>query len=208
MIGLKQIADDRVAITVGSTAEGQVLANHLRGLPGCVEAVGGTASVECQFDLAVTTADSFRAAVRRALGRFDQEHVSRGALHEITVVYGGAAGPDLDAVCRALDLTTAEFVRRHTEREYRVAMLGFTPGFAYLDGMAPSLACPRRDTPRRSVAAGSVGIAGARTGIYALDGPGGWQIVGRTTVKLFEPGSVDPFRLGAGDRVRFLAAEE
>ena len=203
----EQVADDRVAIAVATTASGQALAALLRELPGCLEAVGGIATVECQFDLALVSARDFLAAVDAAISAASWEPVRPGRVLDVPVAYGDAAGPDLDSVCRALDLTRTEFVRRHTGREYKVAMLGFTPGFAYLDGMAESLACPRRDTPRQWVAAGSVGIAGHRSGLYALAGPGGWQIIGRTNLELFDPSAANPFRLGAGDRIRFVAAD-
>jgi KipI family sensor histidine kinase inhibitor len=202
-----RIADDRVAITGLSPALGQALAERLRRLPACIEAVGGIATVECQFDLTATSGDAFMAAVQDELSRGDCAPEQRGHLHEIPVVYGGRGGPDLPAVCAALGLTRDEFVRRHTGPVYTVAMLGFTPGFAYLDGLDESLVCARRETPRQWVAAGSVGIAGPRAGLYALDGPGGWQIVGRTDLTLFDPSAREPFRLGPGDRIRFMASD-
>lgn len=201
-----RVADDRVAISVADAASGQSLARRLRRLPGCLEAVGGIAVVECQFDLATASARDFLRSVAAECTREAGTAVEAGATHEIPVVYGGEAGPDLAQVCTALGIDRDEFVRRHTASAFRVAMLGFTPGFAYLDGTATSLAVPRRETPRRLVPAGSIGIAGERTGIYALDGPGGWQIVGRTAVTLFDAGAAEPFRLEAGDRVRFVKA--
>jgi KipI family sensor histidine kinase inhibitor len=205
---LIRVADDRVAVTGLKPAHGQALAKRLRRLPGCIEAVGGIATVECQFDLSAISGEAFMAAAQGELSRGDLAPEPRGRLHEIPVVYGGAAGPDLAAVCAAVGVTHDEFVRRHTAHVYTVAMLGFTPGFAYLDGLDESLACARRETPRQRVAAGSVGIAGPRAGLYALDGPGGWQIVGRTDLTLFDPSAEEPFRLGPGDRVRFVASGE
>jgi KipI family sensor histidine kinase inhibitor len=209
-VELKQpirVADDRIAITGLNPAHGQALAARLRRLPGCIEAVGGIATVECQFDLCAISGEAFMKAVQGELSGGDIAPDRPGRLHEIPVVYGGAAGPDLPAVCAAVGLTRDEFVRRHTERVYTVAMLGFTPGFAYLDGLDESLACARRETPRQWVAAGSVGIAGSRAGVYALDGPGGWQIVGRTDLTLFDASAREPFRLGPGDRIRFMVSD-
>ncbi len=206
MAGIVGVADDRIAVAVADTAAGQVLADRLRLLPGCIEAVGGIAVVECQFDLAATSAADFAASVRAACERAAGDDAWPGRVHDIPVIYGGKDGPDLEPVCHSLGLDVTEFVRRHTAETYSVAMLGFTPGFAYLDGMDAALAVPRRETPRQHVSAGSVGIAGVRTGIYALDGPGGWQIIGRTPAALFDPEAEVPFRLAAGDRVRFVEA--
>ena len=202
-----RVADDRFAIAVADTASGQALARRLRRLPGCLEAVGGIAVVECQFDPTRVPANVFLPSVAAECTRAAGTAVDAGTTHEIPVVYGGDEGPDLAKVCTALGIDRDEFVRRHTASVFRVAMLGFTPGFAYLDGTATSLAVPRRETPRRFVPAGSIGIAGERTGIYALDGPGGWQIVGRTAVTLFDADAAEPFRLEAGDRVRFVKAD-
>lgn len=123
---------------------------------------------------------------------------------EIPVCYGGAFGPDLDALARAAGLSSDEVIALHSGGTYHVHMLGFVPGFAYLGGLDARIAMPRRDTPRAHVPAGSVGIAGQQTGIYPLDTPGGWQIIGRTPLQLFKPDSSPPSLLNAGDEVRFL----
>lgn len=127
---------------------------------------------------------------------------------EIPVVYGGEAGPDLDAVARQNDLTPAQVVALHSSAEYIVYFLGFQPGFAYLGGLPDILATPRRAEPRLEVAAGSVGIGGSQTGIYPLTTPGGWQIIGRTPLSLFNPGKSSPTLLLPGDSVRFVPQKE
>lgn len=203
-----RVADDRFAVAVESAAEGQNLLGTLRSLPGLLEAVGGMRSVELLFDLAATTGEAFQRDLAALLSDLPNEEIASGALHEIRVHYGGADGPDLDDVCRELGLTRDAFIERHTAVEWSVAMLGFTPGFAYLDGDADDLAVPRLTTPRAAVPAGSVGLAGGRTGIYSLPGPGGWQLVGRTDEELFRRAESDPFRLHASDRVRFVAAND
>lgn len=200
-----RVADDRFAVPVESTARGQALAAELAKLDGCIDAVGAIACVEVRFDAAATPAARFRASIRDVLSGFRGAKAGGGRLHEIPVEYGGAAGPDLDGVCAALGMTAEEFIDRHTGGECTVAMLGFTPGFAYLDGMDAGLAVSRRNVPRSDVPAGSVGIAGSRTGIYSLQGPGGWRIVGRTSRRLFDPDAPDPFLFAPGDRVRFVA---
>ena len=128
---------------------------------------------------------------------------------KIPVCYGGEYGPDLEYVAEHNGLTTDEVVRRHSERTYLVYMLGFLPGFAYMGGMDESISCPRLASPRTKIPAGSVGIAGSQTGIYPLASPGGWQLIGRTPVKMFEMmGETAKFTLSAGDRVQFVPISE
>ncbi|MBB5206695.1 5-oxoprolinase subunit PxpB [Chiayiivirga flava] len=124
---------------------------------------------------------------------------------ELHVDYGGDDGPDLDDVAAHAGLSPDEVVRRHAAGEYRVAMLGFAPGFPYLLGLDPALATPRLTTPRESVPAGSVAIGGAQTGLYPQAGPGGWRLIGRTDAVLFDPQHAPPTALQPGDRVRFVA---
>lgn len=127
-----------------------------------------------------------------------------GAIHEIVVAYGGDDGPDLAAVAAAVQLEPDEVVRRHCAVTYRVFMLGFLPGFPYLGPVDPTIHVPRLAVPRTRVPAGSVGLAGAQTGIYPTESPGGWQIIGRTAAVLFDATGTPPSRLSPGDRVRFV----
>lgn len=122
---------------------------------------------------------------------------------EIPVVYGGADGPDLALIARHTGLSTKEVIQRHSDGEYVVYFIGFMPGFAYMGGLDPALATPRQDEPRIAIPAGSVGIGGEQTGIYPLASPGGWQLLGRTSLSLFDPANTPPTLLRPGDRVRF-----
>lgn len=144
-------------------------------------------------------------AIRGIISRSAEELEASPRLVEIPVVYGGEWGPDLDEVARLAGLTPEAAAALHCKGEYQVHMVGFTPGFPYLAGLPERLAAPRKPTPRLSVAAGSVGIAGGQTGIYPLASPGGWQLIGRTPLSLFRPEAVEPSLLRAGDRVRFVA---
>lgn len=126
---------------------------------------------------------------------------------EIPVSYGGDAGPDLHDAAIELGITPAQLVQRHAAGDYTVAMIGFAPGFPYLLGLDPDLALPRLATPRTSVPAGSVGIGGAQTGIYPRESPGGWRLIGRTPLVLFDPSRDPPALLAPGDRVRFVAVD-
>jgi inhibitor of KinA len=127
---------------------------------------------------------------------------------EIPVCYGGALGPDLEVVARHTGLTPAEVIACHSAPEYLVHMIGFAPGFPYLGGLDERLATPRRAEPRPLVPAGAVGIAGAQTGIYSLPTPGGWQLIGRTPLRLFDPIAPDPSLLHAGQHLRFVPIGE
>ena len=125
---------------------------------------------------------------------------------EVEVTYGGEGGPDLADVAAFAGCPPSEVIDRHASRTYRVFMLGFLPGFAYMGAVEDSIAAPRRAEPRTRVPAGSVGIAGRQTGIYPLDSPGGWQIIGRTAMKVFDPDRTPPALFAPGDTVRFVAS--
>jgi len=121
----------------------------------------------------------------------------------IPVVYGGSAGPDLDTVARHTGLSVQEVIAQHTAAQYTVYFIGFMPGFAYLGGLDPCLATPHQSQLRASVAVGSVGISGEQTGIYPRTSPSDWQLLGRTSLTLFDPDQNPPTLLRPGDRVRF-----
>jgi 5-oxoprolinase (ATP-hydrolysing) subunit B len=133
----------------------------------------------------------------------DGQSVS-GKLHEIGVEYGGEAGPDLPALAQRAGMDAATYISSHAAVEYRVAFLGFQPGFPYLRGLPPALQAPRRASPRVWVPAGSVAIGGDYCGIYPATGPGGWHIIGRTDAALFDSQRAAPALLLPGDRVRFV----
>ena len=127
---------------------------------------------------------------------------------EIPVVYGGEYGPDLGIVAQLNSLSEDEVIKRHSEAEYPIYMLGFVAGFPYLGGMDKSIAAPRKQTPRLKIPAGSVGIAGQQTGIYSVESPGGWQIIGRTPLKLYDADREKPIFLRAGQSIRFKPITE
>jgi inhibitor of KinA len=181
-------------------------------LPG-VECVPAYASVLLRFDPlqwidigAAAPSQRLHDAVRASL-RDAAVVVEDARVVTIPVLYGGEHGPDLHDVASHAGMTEAEVITRHTAADYRVAMLGFAPGFPYLLGLDPALAMPRRADPRLNVAAGSVAIGGMQTGIYPQTLPGGWQLIGRTPLVLFELASTPPSLLQPGDRVRFRAID-
>jgi KipI family sensor histidine kinase inhibitor len=125
----------------------------------------------------------------------------------VPVLYGGEAGPDLHHVAEHNGLAAEDVIRIHSSADCLVYMLGFTPGFCYLGGMDKRIATPRHETPRLKIPAGSVGIAGEQTGIYPFESPGGWQLIGRTPLRLFNPDSRPEFLFSAGDYIRFYPVD-
>jgi len=133
----------------------------------------------------------------------DVERDAQGRTVHVPACYGGDLGPDLESVARHQGLDAAEVVAIHAAGTYQVFMLGFTPGFPYLGGMSKRIAAPRLETPRERVPAGSIGIGGEQTGIYPVESPGGWRLIARTPLRLFDPRAPSPFLLAPGDRLRF-----
>ncbi len=205
-----------VAIDADLNARVHAAAATLRraALPGIHDLVPAYASLAVAFDMA-TWERGDTPPWRALAARIDAELAEAGEASssdsrtcvEIPVCYGGAHGADLDAVAAHAGLTPDEVIARHCAVEYRVAMLGFAPGFAYLLGLDPALHMPRHAEPRLRVPAGSVAIGGAQTGIYPRELPGGWQLLGRTPLALFDARATCPTLLAPGDRVRFVAID-
>ena len=178
--------------------------------PGVLALVPGYASLLVELDPRATTYEVVAAALLDALGAGGTDAPTPTRLRLVPTVYGGEHGPDLAPVARRLGLSPEDVVRLHTAAEQRVYMLGFSPGFPYLGDLPAALALPRRATPRERVPVGSVAIAGRQTGIYTHATPGGWHLLGRTPLRLFDPLRDPPTYLAPGDRVRFvpIPAEE
>jgi KipI family sensor histidine kinase inhibitor len=177
--------------------------------PWLIDCVPAYASLAIFFDAAALPGHDSSASVREYLQEIlerpeSPSDDSDSRLVEIPVCYGGEHGPDLDDLAVACGLSAAQVVEKHSRGDYLVAMLGFSPGFPYLLGLDAALESPRLATPRLHVPAGSVGIAGAQTGIYPNDSPGGWRLIGRTPRRLFAIDHAPPTLLQPGDRVRFV----
>jgi inhibitor of KinA len=216
---VEPLGDCALLIQVGADASEQTaqrvhaVVQHLLADPlvGVRDVVGAVCTVALHYDPlridpmpeAETAFDALAQQVMRRLSAFDPVAAAPAAEHKIPVCYGGEFGEDLEVVARAHGLTEAEVIALHTGPLYRVQMLGFAPGFAYLAGLDVRIAMPRKATPRTRVPAGSVGIGGELTAVYPLDLPGGWHLIGRSPVRLFDPASERPSLLVAGDRVRF-----
>ena len=185
----------------------------------CAEAIQGAAiagvrdvvptyrSVAVYFDPLRTDTDALLERIAHDAERAAPAARAAQTPIRIPVCYGGDLGPDLARVASFANLTEDDVIRLHSDATYRVFMLGFVPGFAYLGLVDQRIAMPRHATPRVHVPLGSVGIAGVQTGIYPAETPGGWQLIGRTPVKPFDPARADPFLMKAGDAVQFYAID-
>ncbi len=171
---------------------------------GVVETVPGYRSLLIVYDPLKVTLSALKERLNKLHKTIDRSEIPKPRTLEIPVVYGGECGPDLNWVAEFHRVPPEEVIRLHTGTTYRVYMIGFTPGFAYMGELPDTIATPRKETPRTSVPRGSVGIAQSQTGVYPVESPGGWQIIGLTPLKLFDPAKWPPTPLEMGDRVKFF----
>ena len=202
---IRPFGESALLVELESSDRAQALAGALRGDPpaGMVEAVPGLASVLVEVDPISVDPGVVATEVERRLGSLRPEAPDARRLHTIPVEYDG---PDLEDVAAITGLEASEVVARHASIELRVLFCGFAPGFAYLGDLPPELRVDRLATPRTRTPAGSVAIAGAMSGIYPADLPGGWRVIGRTHATLFDPRADPPALLLPGDRVQFRPA--
>ena len=208
------LGDSCVSLELGSSIEPAVNARCITlagvieslALAGVRDVVPTYNAVTVHFDPLVADGKALGVELERLAGQTQSASEASSRAIEISVTYGGLAGPDLQAVADFGKCSEAEVVRLHTETIYRVYMLGFLPGFAYMGTVDPRIAMPRLETPRLRVVTGSVGIAGQQTGIYPCDTPGGWRVIGRTSMRVFDGRRSEPFLLKAGDHVKFVSA--
>jgi len=219
---IETLGDDALLLCLGEgidvalNVRVHALAARLRGagLPGLLDLVPAYASLLLRFDPLRWQQDRLCELMSDDAEIVELSESSRGTARsaserriEIPVCYGGEFGPDLAKLADNARIDIEAAIQLHTGAEYHVAMLGFAPGFPYLLGLPPALHAPRRAEPRMRVAAGSVAIGGAQTGIYPRELPGGWQLIGRTPRKLFDVDHDLPTLLAPGDRVRFRAID-
>ncbi len=174
-------------------------------LPGVREIAPGYRSLLVVYDPLTIAPAELKERIAEAAAQPGIAGLPQAKRLTVPVFYGGNYGPDLEAVAGHLSISTDEVIRLHTETIYRVYMIGFTPGYPYMGELPAALAVPRRSTPRTRVPKGSVGIAQRQTGIYPVESPGGWQIIGWTPLELFDPSRQLPSLLEMGDRVKFEA---
>jgi len=209
---LRPLADSGVLIEFERRLDAEInararaVAARLAAVPGVVETVPALCSTLIVFDPLTTDVPRLLEAAEAAALSARPASPGSSRRFEVPVVYGGAAGPDLEEVAAHCRLTPSQVIAEHAGAEYTVYMLGFTPGYPYLGVLPEALRLRRLDTPRLRVPAGSVAIAGALTGIYPMDSPGGWRLIGRTPLALYDPRAAHPVLLRPGDRVRFAPA--
>jgi len=189
--------------TVNEKVQRLFKALKARCCPGILDLIPAYRSLCIDYDPCGCSYEKLLLVVEDCLCLTAETGSSVAEVIEIPVCYGGEYGPDLTEVAAQHQLGIEEVITLHSREVYDVVMIGFTPGFAYLGGLDERLFTPRKKQPRKSVPAGSVGIADQQTGIYSIESPGGWQLIGRTPVKLFDPERTDPFLLKPGNRLRF-----
>ena len=177
-------------------------------IPGIVETVPTYRSLMIHYAPGVILYAPLVKKLKGLLGQLDSIEIPPSPVLEIPVLYGGEEGPDLEFVAKHNGKTPEEVIKIHTSTEYLIYMLGFTPGFTYLGGMSDEIATPRLTTPRVKIPAGSVGIAGTQTGVYPIDSPGGWQLIGRTPVRMYDPDRETPILPEAGQYIKFYAIDK
>lgn len=176
----------------------------LQSIPAVIETVPAYCTVLVHYDSLGTTYSQIKNLIEEKISILDESTHRPSRRLEIPVLYGNASDSDFETVATTLSLSPSELIRLHSKREYTVYMVGFTPGFPYMGILNEKLTLPRLSTPRTRVPAGSVAIAGSQTGIYPVDSPGGWHIIGHTPLKLFDPTSDTPFLFSPGDTVKFI----
>jgi inhibitor of KinA len=207
LVRLGEDASEETALKVRCVTE-----RLLERLPGVLDVVPAVCTVAVHYDpLAFVSAEPdvgpyavLARQVEAQLQSLESFTAAEPATFEVPVCYGGEHGADLESLAEAHGLTVETVIELHSAPLYRVQMLGFAPGFAYLAGLDAKLVTPRRSNPRTQVPAGSVAIGGELTGIYPFELPGGWHLIGRSPLRMFDPSDRSPARLAMGDRVRFL----
>ena len=170
---------------------------------GVIEIIPTYRSILIYYDPSITTPSLLKATLIDLESGLSEIKIPPPKVVEIPVCYGGEYGPDIDHVAQSHNLTPQEVIHLHSEPEYLIYMVGFTPGFPFLGGLPEILHTPRLKTPRTRVPEGSVGIANGQTGVYPIASPGGWQLIGKTPISLFSPERSNPILYQAGDRIRF-----
>lgn len=175
---------------------------------GMIEYVPSYTSVTVYYDPSLLRYTEASTQLNHAIDAMEEQVAATSRVVEIPVCYGGDYGPDLEYVAEYSGLSPEAVIQTHSETVFDVYMIGFAPGFPYLGGMSPRIATPRRSSPRLEIPRGSIGIAGSQTGIYPIETPGGWQIIGRTPRTLFRADQNPPCLLKAGDQIRFVPVSE
>ena len=203
--------DNSIQITFGNEIKDEInqeirkylFALEKENVPGIIETIPSYCHLNVLYDGEKYYYEEILDGLYKIKEDFSEIDIPEARVVEIPVVYGGEYGPDLENVAKHNNLSPEEVIKIHSSEKYLIYMLGFTPGFPYLGGMNEKIATPRLREPREKIWAGSVGIAGNQTGIYPIESPGGWQIIGRTPLKLFDINRKPEILLRAGDYISF-----
>ncbi|RQD72241.1 MAG: 5-oxoprolinase subunit PxpB [Tindallia sp. MSAO_Bac2] len=199
---------NEISTTINEKIRAMSIAIDQKNVAGISEIVPTYRSLMIHYDPLVITFNNLKEQMMELEKELKNIELPAPDVMIIPVLYGGEYGPDMTTVMEHNSLTEEDVIKIHTSRDCLIYMLGFTPGFPYLGGMDERIATPRLETPRTKIKGGSVGIAGKQTGIYSIDSPGGWQLIGWTPVPLYDPELENPFLLKAGNYVRFEAITE
>ena len=176
--------------------------SHIKGIE---ELIPTYRSLMVQYNPAQVVYKELIDILKRLCENLNEDKLPKQKIIEVPVIYGQEFGPDIEFVASHNKISVNEVIQIHSSNDYLIYMLGFTPGFPYLGGMCEKIETPRLQTPRTKIPGGSVGIAGKQTGIYPIESPGGWQLIGRTPIKLYDPYREPPILLKAGDFIRFVS---
>ena len=199
---------DSITAEINRKVRDLLVAIESEGIPGLIDLVPTYRSLLVNYDPLRLSLSELQERLADLEQHLDQATLKAPKVAEIPTLYGGEHGPDLSHVAEHNGLDPDEVIQIHSGTEYLVYMMGFTPGFPYMGGMSERIATPRLQTPRTAIPAGSVGIAEQQTGVYPIESPGGWQLIGRTPVQLFDPQRDPPVLVVAGDYIRFTPIKE
>lgn len=177
-------------------------------IEGIVDVIPAFCSLLINYDPRVLSYEELKERMEHLLKMETKTEATRKRIFEIPVCYGGEYGPDIENIAEHAGLSADEVIKIHSSKDYLIYMLGFLPGFTYLGGLDERIHTPRLASPRLKIRAGSVGIGGSQTGIYPLDSPGGWQLMGMTPVRTYDPERQTPILVEAGDYIRFIPIDE
>lgn len=195
---------DEIDLTINQRvhALANLIANSV--INGVIETVPAYATLLVHYDPLLLSFAQMKAYLNRQISQMEESEARKPRQIEVPVRYGGEKGQDLESVAAYCGLRVEDVIRIHSGKIYTVYMMGFTPGYPYMGKLDDTLIMPRLETPRTRVPAGTVAVAGSQTGIYSIESPGGWQLIGWTPLKLFDLGSESPFLFSPGDEVKFI----
>lgn len=199
---------DEISPDINRRVRNLTAALEKAGLPGVYDYLPAYRSVLVYYDPAATTLVELKKGIEKLDRGAGDQDLGNAKVVQLPTLYGGEHGPDIEFVAENAGISTDEVVAIHSSTDYLVYMMGFSPGFAYLGGLSEKLVTPRLSSPRTEIPAGSVGIAETQTGVYPIASPGGWQLIGRTPVRLFDPLREPPVLVSAGDYVRFTPIKD